>query len=770
MSISVTINGISYTIPEVSEKAWGADCTSWIAAASSGLLQKEGGSFTLTADVDFGANKGLLSKYFTSRTTNAASAGVVRLANDEILSWRNFANSADINMKIGADDKLYIGSNEILDSGNTVTATNKTFTSPVLNDTVTGTGVLDEDDLASDSATQIATQQSIKAYVDNKTTTAAIRVRLYDNTLTTLPTGDPVTIDDVQIEDGDKVLFSNLSSGNNRVYDAAVTGTEVTGWTALAIFLNESLDPSVGESLRILEGTVGALKTYIYDDSDFVDNSSTIDHTLIENIGTNTHSQIDTAVTASTNHIASDGKDHSDVVLNNTHRASDGKNHSDVVLNNTHRASDGKNHSDVVLNNTHRTGDGSDHANVALNDTHRGSDGKDHSDVVLNNTHRSSDGKNHSDVVLNNAHRVVVAGNPHEVTKAEVGLGNCDNTSDAAKPVSDDTQTALDLKVALAGAETITGIKTFDEELIMKQNADPGAAAANHNKLYFKDDDKLYMQSETLGEKVIGGGLIPVEIDHTYATDLAAGNHYMVDMSSAPADVVLNLEPGALESVIAISVFGTSDQTAYDTTPYYVKLTPDGVETIWSDEKALTPAVLGDNASTTVLTWDSTYDWVSDTSDLFCPNDLSGNWNIGGTLTVEDVADGTGITLENPDSDPRVRTLIGGADYGLTNYYTNGNTVGASIRANGTSFILGSLGVGKSPNASDSNALAIGLGAGASGDADTIKVFAKDTSNSTATLALRLEQSVEAIGTFTPSHKIKIHINGDDYWLQLDQV
>jgi hypothetical protein len=36
--------------------------------------------------------------------------------------------------------------------------------------------------------------------------------------------------------------------------------------------------------------------------------------------------------------------------------------------------------------------------------------------------------------------------NPHDVTKAQVGLGNVDNTSDANKPVSTATQTALDTK------------------------------------------------------------------------------------------------------------------------------------------------------------------------------------------------------------------------------------------------------------------------------------------------------------------------------------
>lgn len=36
--------------------------------------------------------------------------------------------------------------------------------------------------------------------------------------------------------------------------------------------------------------------------------------------------------------------------------------------------------------------------------------------------------------------------NPHEVTKAQVGLSNVDNTSDLDKPVSNAQQEALDLK------------------------------------------------------------------------------------------------------------------------------------------------------------------------------------------------------------------------------------------------------------------------------------------------------------------------------------
>ena len=42
--------------------------------------------------------------------------------------------------------------------------------------------------------------------------------------------------------------------------------------------------------------------------------------------------------------------------------------------------------------------------------------------------------------------------NPHEVTKSQLGLGNVDNTSDADKPISTATQSALDTKIDTAGS------------------------------------------------------------------------------------------------------------------------------------------------------------------------------------------------------------------------------------------------------------------------------------------------------------------------------
>jgi hypothetical protein len=49
--------------------------------------------------------------------------------------------------------------------------------------------------------------------------------------------------------------------------------------------------------------------------------------------------------------------------------------------------------------------------------------------------------------------------NPHSVTKAQVGLGDVDNTSDADKPVSNATQQSLDQKVSAFNA-ALEGVPT----------------------------------------------------------------------------------------------------------------------------------------------------------------------------------------------------------------------------------------------------------------------------------------------------------------------
>ena len=67
----------------------------------------------------------------------------------------------------------------------------------------------------------------------------------------------------------------------------------------------------------------------------------------------------------------------------------------------------------------------------------------------------AAEGVNATAIALNTTHSSLTS-NPHSVTKIQVGLGNVDNTTDLLKPVSTDTQNALNIKVdentAITGA------------------------------------------------------------------------------------------------------------------------------------------------------------------------------------------------------------------------------------------------------------------------------------------------------------------------------
>ena len=95
------------------------------------------------------------------------------------------------------------------------TTTGQTLVNPVFNTGITGNAVLDEDNMASNSATKIATQQSIKAYVD--TTAAGTTQTLTNKSITTLTTSNV-----------DGILGANTAaavSGTTGSFTGAVTAS-----------------------------------------------------------------------------------------------------------------------------------------------------------------------------------------------------------------------------------------------------------------------------------------------------------------------------------------------------------------------------------------------------------------------------------------------------------------------------------------------------------------------------------------------------------------
>lgn len=105
MASNVSLNGVTYVIPATGESSWGTQVSAYLVALGSGVLSKAGGSFTLTADADFGANYGLKSIYYKSRGT-VSTAGIVRVANDESIGWRNAANSDNKLLKVNSSNLL----------------------------------------------------------------------------------------------------------------------------------------------------------------------------------------------------------------------------------------------------------------------------------------------------------------------------------------------------------------------------------------------------------------------------------------------------------------------------------------------------------------------------------------------------------------------------------------------------------------------------------------------------------------------------------------
>lgn len=132
MAQSVTLNGVVYTVPDVREESWGQNVTDYLVAIAASVLQKSGGAFTLTADADFGATFGLKSVYFKTRTANPAASGVLRLANNEGIAWRNAANGADLLLKANASDLLEYEGVPLANTTGLQTLSSKTLEDPVL--------------------------------------------------------------------------------------------------------------------------------------------------------------------------------------------------------------------------------------------------------------------------------------------------------------------------------------------------------------------------------------------------------------------------------------------------------------------------------------------------------------------------------------------------------------------------------------------------------------------------------------------------------------
>ena len=141
----------------------------------------------------------------------------------------------------------------------TETLTNKTLTSPtltsaVLNTAVSGSAILDEDNMASDSNTQLATQQSIKAFVEAQVTaedldittdSGTIAIDLDSETLTIAggtgidTTGSSNTIT-VAVDSTVATLTGTQTMTNKTLTSPTINSPTITTLTATNLTLTDS--------------------------------------------------------------------------------------------------------------------------------------------------------------------------------------------------------------------------------------------------------------------------------------------------------------------------------------------------------------------------------------------------------------------------------------------------------------------------------------------------------------------------------------------------
>jgi hypothetical protein len=144
------------------------------------------------------------------------------------------------------------------------------------------------------------------------------------------------------------------------------------------------------------------------------------------------------------------------------------------------------------------------------------------------------------------------------VTKTHVGLGNVDNTSDANKPVSTATQTALDAKANLSGA-TFTGDVTVETDLIVDGNLTVSGTTTTVSAQDLVVSDPLIYIGEGNTANLVDIGLVGSFDNGTYqhsgiVRDASAGKWKLFKGVTDEPTTTVNFGQGSLDDLAVNNV------------------------------------------------------------------------------------------------------------------------------------------------------------------------------------------------------------------------
>lgn len=186
--------------------------------------------------------------------------------------------------------------------------------------------------------------------------------------------------------------------------------------------------------------------------------------------------------------------------------------------------------------------------------------------------------------------------NPHDVTKAQVGLGSVNNTSDADKPISTATQAALDLKADLvAGFVPQSQLPSYVDDILEFANLAAFPVTGEVGKIYIAIDTGKQYRWTGSAYVAISNGFIASTNDVPEGTNLyftvARALATLLTGFTAGADTVLAATDTILEAFQKIQGQINARITATQTvtlankriTPRVVSVTVSATPTINTD-------------------------------------------------------------------------------------------------------------------------------------------------------------------------------------------
>ncbi len=238
------------------------------------------------------------------------------------------------------------------------------------------------------------------------------------------------------------------------------------------------------------------------------------------------------------------------------------------------------------------------------------------------------------------------------VTKSHVGLGDVDNTSDSAKPVSTATQTALDLKANLAGP-TFTGTTTTDD-LVVDGDFTVNGTNFSASATSITIEDNLVQIAHNNPANTVDLGLVVGYNDGTakhagLVKDTSANTWKLFKGVTTEPATTVDFTEGSLDD-LAVAALTASSLTVGDvsnTEIGYLNGVTSAIQTQLDGKEATLPSQSGNSGKYLTNDGSGTLSWGT-VSGYSAPT--LGSTSIASGATVTTISGLTDIVLNGPGS------------------------------------------------------------------------------------------------------------------------